>query len=393
VHAVLSLEVPADGETVALETAADWRFVGVDPAKGEFEEPVLVVPAVAVRASPAGMVWPVGRTEPGTVAVAVRSEGREPVAGTVRLEPPTGWTVTPDAQDFDLDAEGAERTMAFALAPTGAPSGGERTFRVVARTREGAAYGETVTLVDYEHIERSVILTPAAVDVNVVPARIAEGLSVGYVMGSGDDGPDAIRQLGASVELLSDTRVRDGDYDAYDVVVLGVRAYETRPDLQASSAQLLDFARAGGTVVVQYNRGPLGALAPYPLEVGRGSARVADETAPVTLIHPAAPVFTTPNRIGPADFDGWVQERGLYHAAAWDPAYTPLIEMNDPGEEPDQGSLLVAPLGDGLFVYAALAFFRQWSDRVPGAYRLFANLLSLDGETWSRFAAGSGDRQ
>jgi hypothetical protein len=207
-------------------------------------------------------------------------------------------------------------------------------------------------------------------------------------MGSGDDGPEAIRQMGAQVEMLDEARVRSGAFEGFEAIVLGVRAYEVRADVRAASAQLLDFARTGGTVVVQYNRGPLGTLAPSMLEVGRGSPRVADETAPVTMLEPAAPVFTTPNQIGTTDFEGWVQERGLYFGAEWDESWVPLLELNDAGEDPARGSLLVAQVGDGVFVYTALSFFRQWSERVPGAYRLFANLISLDGDAWRRFTSG-----
>jgi hypothetical protein len=221
--------------------------------------------------------------------------------------------------------------------------------------------------------------------ISVVPVAVSDGLRVGYIMGSGDEGPEAIRQLGAEVELLDEARVREGDFDGFSTIVLGVRAYETRPDLQAASAQLLDFARAGGTVVVQYNRGPLGSLAPYAIQTGRGSPRVSDETAPVRVLEPRAPIFTTPNRIDDGDFEGWVQERGLYFAGEWDDRWVELLELADPGEPPRHGALLAASVGDGAFVYAALSFFRQWAGQVPGAYRLFANLISLDAAEWRAF--------
>ena len=206
-------------------------------------------------------------------------------------------------------------------------------------------------------------------------------------MGSGDDGPEAIRQLGAEVEVLDENTVRSGSFGSYEVLVLGVRAYEVRPDLRAASAQILDFSRAGGTVLVQYNRGSLGSLAPQAIQVGRGSPRVSDETAEVTLLAPLSPALTTPNQITQFDFEGWVQERGLYFAASWDNAYVPLLEMNDPGEEARHGSLLVATVGEGLFIYTGLAFFRQWASRVPGAFRLFANLISLEPANWREFTS------
>jgi hypothetical protein len=204
-------------------------------------------------------------------------------------------------------------------------------------------------------------------------------------MGSGDDGAEALRQLGVDITLLDESSVRDGAFDGFDAIVLGIRAQEVRADLRAASEQLLDYVREGGVVVAQYNRGPLGSVAPA-LDVGRNAPRVADETRPVRMLDPSAPVFTTPNRIGASDFDGWVQERGLYFASAWGDGYVPLLELNDPGEEPQRGSLLVAAEGEGVFVYTALSFFRQWSAGVPGAYRLFANLISLDPAEWTAYA-------
>ena len=370
-----------------VEASSAWRYVGVDPARGEFEQRVLVLPDVSVRVTPEGLAWPHHRTEASSLSVVVRSEAEGGVSGRVMLQAPEAWSIVPESRTFELAGAGAERSMTFEIRPTGEVPVGEHVFGVVARRDDGRTYDEGYTLIDYEHIERAALFQPAEARVTVVPVAVAEGLRVGYIMGSGDDGPEAIRQMGAAVEVLDEERVRDGGFGGFDAIVLGVRAYETRPDLQAASGQLLDFARDGGTVVAQYNRGPLGRLAPYSLEVGRGSPRVADETAPVRLIAPDAPVFTTPNEITRADFEGWVQERGLYFGAEWDDRYVPLLEMNDPGEEPRRGSLLVASVGEGVFVYAALSFFRQWSERVPGAYRLFANLISLDADAWRAYTA------
>jgi hypothetical protein len=185
-------------------------------------------------------------------------------------------------------------------------------------------------------------------------------------MGSGDDGPDALRQLGLDIELLDEERVREGSFSGFDAIVLGVRAYEARADLRAAVEQLHDYARGGGVVVAQYNRESLGTLPPFPLEVGRASPRVTDEAAAVRILEPNAPVLTSPNRIEASDFDGWVQERGLYFGEEWDDRWVPILEMNDVGEPPQRGSLLVAPVGEGVFVYTALSFFRQWADGVPG---------------------------
>ncbi|HUF76497.1 MAG TPA: PIG-L family deacetylase [Longimicrobiales bacterium] len=379
--------VQVDREQTAIEMERGWRYVDVDPTQGEYAKRVLVVPAVSVRVAPAGLVWPSGSADARSLSVVVRNEAEGGSRGDVAIEPPPGWSVEPATQPYSLEEAGAERPLTFTLRPSGAPTPGQHVFHATARAEDGRAYREGYTLIDYEHIERAALHGAAEARVTVIPVAVGENLRVGYIMGSGDDGPEGIRQLGVDIVLLDVSRVRAGDFGGFDVVVLGVRAEETRPDLRAASGQLRDFVRDGGVVIAQYNRGPLGSIAPLPLDVGRGAPRVADETAPVRILDPSAPVFTTPNRIGPADFDGWVQERGLYFASGWDETYVPLLELNDPGEPPAAGSLLVVSEGEGVFVYAALSFFRQWAEGVPGAYRLFANLLSLDPESWRAWAA------
>jgi LmbE family N-acetylglucosaminyl deacetylase len=379
--------VPTRDEATRVELSGGWRYVGVDPTRGEFSKRVLVVPAVSVRVAPAGLVWPSGSGEARSISVVVRNEADGGSSGEVSVQAPTGWAVRPATQAFALDAPGAERALAFSVVPPATPAPGQHVFEVAATTSDGRVHREGYTLIDYPHIERAAIYTTAEARVSVVPVTVAEGLRVGYVMGSGDDGPEALRQLGVPVELLDANQVREGAFERFSTIVLGVRAEETRPDLRAASGQLTDWVRRGGVVVAQYNRGPLGSVAPVPLDVGRGAPRVTDEGATVRLLEPDAPVFTTPNRIGASDFEGWVQERGLYFASEWDAAFRPLLEMSDPGEDPAHGSLLVASAGEGVFAYTALAFFRQWADGVPGAYRLFANLISLDPDGWRAYAA------
>jgi hypothetical protein len=266
---------------------------------------------------------------------------------------------------------------------------GEHVFRAVATRDDGVRFDEQVDVIDYPHVERTLYLRPAEVRAAVFPVRIREGIRVGYVMGSGDDGLEALRQLGANVEEVGPDRVRAGDFSGYDVLVLGIRVYETRPDVAAVNDQIIAFAEAGGTVIVQYNKYeyPRGGFAPYPVSmgIGRSAPRVTDENSPFTVLDPESPMFTSPNRIVETDFEGWVQERGLYFLAEWDERFTPLLEFNDPGEEPVRGSLLVAPVGQGLYAYVALAFFRQLPAGVPGAHRLFANLVSLTAADWNAY--------
>ena len=371
------------------ETSRPIRYVGVDRAKGEFEKPVLIVPAVSVSVTPRGVVWPQGESDARTITVALRSLADDGSSGEVTLHAPPGWNVSPTSQHFDLTSAGAERSVAFEIQPGASVTAGEHVFRATAEVA-GHIYDEGFTLIDYEHIERSAMFADAAAGVTMVPVSVREGLRAGYIMGTGDDGPTALRQMGASVALLSEADVRDGAFSDYDVIVLGVRAYETRPDVRAANGQLLDFVRSGGTVVNQYNQYQFsnGGYAPYDLTIGRPAPRVADESAAITMLEPGAPVFTTPNRITQTDFDGWVQERGLYFASEWGDEYVPLLELNDPDEPARHGSLLVAAVGEGVYVYTGLSFFRQWAGRVPGAYRLFANLVSLDASEWAAFTAG-----
>ena len=197
--------------------------------------------------------------------------------------------------------------------------------------------------------------------------------------GPADREPEALAAVGVPIELLGADSLARGNLSRYEAIVIGGRAYETEPALVANNGRLLDYARAGGLVIVQYQQYPFiqGGFAPYPLSLARPHDRVTDEDAPVTVLDPAHPLFHVPNEIGPADWQGWVQERGLYFAHDWDSTYTPRLEMHDPGDPPLRGGLLVAHVGRGVYVYTALAFFRQLPAGVPGAYRLFANLLAL----------------
>ncbi|MEC7846873.1 MAG: LmbE family protein, partial [Gemmatimonadota bacterium] len=321
----------------------------------------------------------------------LQNEATSGSSGELSLEVPEGWEVTPSMIPFALQGEGTSRGFIFEVRPVRAVDAGEHVFRAVATRDDGVRFDERVDVIDYPHVERTLYLGPAEVRVAVFPVEMREGIRVGYVMGSGDDGLEALRQLGASVEEVGPDRIREGDFSGYDVLVLGIRVYETRPDVVAVNDRILAFAELGGTVIVQYNKYeyPQGGFAPYTVSMGsgRGAPRVTDENSPFTILDRESPVLASPNRIDEAAFEGWVQERGLYVLAEWDERYTPLLEFNDPAEEPVRGSLLVAPVGQGIYAYAALAFFRQLPAGVPGAHRLFANLVSLTAEDWNTHQA------
>lgn len=354
-------------------------YRGVDKASGEFVRPVQVVPALAVSLDPSLMVWPSDGREVREFRVTLKTLGDRPLEGTVGLGVPENWRVSPQSVPFSLPGSGGEAVIAFAVTrPEGAPDGlYDITAR--ARTSDGEGYSAGVTLVDYPHIRRGILFPEARSRVSVFPVAMPVGLRVGYVMGSGDGGVGAIRQMGAEVDLLGAEDLRSGDLGRFDAVVLGIRAYETRPDLAAANDRLLDYARKGGTVIAQYNKYeyPRGGFAPFEVEMSRPHDRVTDETVPVRILDSSHPILVAPNTIGPGDFEGWVQERGLYYLSSWDPAFQPLLAMSDPGEDPKEGGLLVARVGEGFYVYTGLAFFRQFPEGVPGAYRLFANLVSL----------------
>jgi LmbE family N-acetylglucosaminyl deacetylase len=388
----LQVELARGEPPVVASSVGEALFVGVDQASGEYREPVLVVPALSVSIDQETMAWPIAETEPREIAVRIRGEGEEGIRGSVRLEAPSGWTVEPTSVPFVVEGRSSVMSAAFQVQPPESGAAGKVALRAVAEGSGGGSWDQAIRMIEYPHIRRAVYVTPAQMTVTRLPVQIAHDLRVGYIMGTEDGGFEALLQLGAKTELLTPERVQTGDLSAFDVVVVGVRAYETRRDLVAANARLLDFGRAGGTVIVQYQQYQYatGGFSPYPVTINRPHDRVTEEEVPVRVLDASAPIFTTPNRITSEDFVGWTQERGLYFLGTWDDRFTPLLEMNDSGESPLRGSLLVAPLGDGLYVYTGLAFFRQFPWAVPGAYRLFANLVSLTAETWNRHLQAGG---
>jgi hypothetical protein len=242
---------------------------------------------------------------------------------------------------------------------------------------DGRAWSFKEYVIDYPHIPVQVVLQSAQVRVVPLDAKVPDGV-IGYVEGSGDTVADDLAHLGIRVELLDDEALRSSDLSRFHAIVVGIRAYNTSDTLRSQHERLMRYVENGGTVVVQYNTqsrlGPLdGRIGPYPVEIGRG--RVTDERATMNVLAPSHELLTSPNTIGPADFEGWIQERGLYFAEKWDSHYTPVFTSADPDEKPLEGSLLFATYGKGRYVYTGLAFFRQLPAGVPGAYRLFLNLI------------------
>jgi hypothetical protein len=241
----------------------------------------------------------------------------------------------------------------------------------------GRVFTASADIVAYPHIQTHRLYSPAAARVEVIDLAVAP-VRVGYVMGSGDEVPDALRRMGVDVTMIDTEMLATGDLSRFDTIVVGIRASESRPDFVANQMRLRAYMERGGTLIVQYQQTDYveRGLPPYPVR-SQGNSRVTDETAPVRTLAPTHPVFTFPNRITPADFNGWVQERNLYAFGTLDARYVPLLESADPGEPPQHGGEVYAEVGKGRYLYTAYSWFRQLRAGVPGAYRQFANLISL----------------
>jgi len=351
----------------------------IDQALGEIRRPVPVVPRLTVTLETDLRVRARADSgKPERIAVTVENQADDTTRGSVRLTLPPGWSVV-ESQPVVLAGRGARRSVSFMVTPP--PGGGEWVLQATAEDERGQRYDRGLREVAYPHINPTWWTVAARTSVRVVEfSGPAAGRRIGYVRGAADRIPEALQGLGVTVELLDPPILEEGDLSRYDVIVIGPRAYETDSTVVRHNERLVAYAREGGVLVVQYqqHRYFRGHFPPRPMDVADRHDRVTDEGAAVTLLVPDDPLFRGPNRIGSSDWDGWIQERGLYYPRTWDPAYTALLRMQDPGESPTEGALLTLRLGRGRFVYTGLSFFRQLPAGVPGAVRLFLNLLSLE---------------
>jgi hypothetical protein len=391
--------VQVAGTELELPRPVQYRYV--DRVYGEQVRPFTVIPPVALSLSEHAIVF--GDAKMRRIEVGVRSNGGK-AAGDVRLDVPAGWTVEPASRHFELTAAEEQINVYFNLTPPAGESRGK--IRAIAQV--GTQTVSTGTeVIQYPHITTQTLLPPAEATLVRTDIRILSK-TVGYVMGAGDDVPQAIRQLGQEVTLLTEADLAHGDLGRFDAIVTGVRAFNTRPDLRANIQRLFDYANNGGTLIVQYNvpeggappqgspaaagqtlpaaaptpavaasgdGGLLAHIGPYPIRISRND-RVTVEDAPIAFPNPDLRLLHAPNQITAADFDGWVQERGLYFSDQWDPKYVSVLESHDPGEMPLPGGMLYAPVGKGVYIFSAYDWFRELPAGVPGAYRMFANMLS-----------------
>ncbi|OWP63230.1 LmbE family protein [Hymenobacter amundsenii] len=356
-----------------LDIAVPVQYKHTDPVRGEIYEPLTVVPPVMVNVG--GQAFVFADTQPKTVPVTLRA-GKAGVKGSVALTLPAGWVAEPASLPFDLAAKDAEQTVQFQVRPGAGAKEGKTELRAVA-TVEGQAYSRGYQVIAYNHIPTQTLFPEATAPLVKLDLK-RKGQQIGYLMGAGDEVPEALRQIGYTVTLLKPEDLTETSLRRFDAVVLGIRAYNTVDQLKSRQPALLDYVKNGGNVVVQYvvNRGTvLPEIGPYPLTLSRD--RVTVEDAPVTLLNPKQPLLNTPNRITPADFTGWVQEQGLYYPEKWDSHYQTVISSHDPDEPAREGAILVADYGKGHYIYTGLSLFRELPAGVPGAYRLLTNMVSL----------------
>ncbi|NER14036.1 LmbE family protein [Leptobacterium flavescens] len=351
----------------------DLVFKYGNPAKGEIYEPFEILPPAT--ASMADKVTIFADANPREFPVKIKA-GKSNLNGTVSLSYPAGWKVSPERIDFSIAQKGDEKTVVFTVSPPDNES--EGYINPVIET-EGRNYSKELIEINYDHIPKQSVLLPS--EAKVVRLNIEKaGENIGYIVGAGDGVPESLKQIGYNVVTIQPEDIEEGTLEKYDAIVVGIRAYNVVQSLRFKQKFLLEYVNDGGNLIIQYNtarRNGLGIdnLAPYDLQLSRD--RVTDENAEVRLLAKKHSLLNFPNKIQETDFDGWVQERGLYFPNKWGSEFTAVLSMNDKGENAKDGSLLVAPYGKGHYIYTGLSFFRELPAGVPGAYKLFANMLSI----------------
>lgn len=362
---------------------AEFRYMGVPIRIGQVVQtvhrvhgiggvyqPLAVVPQISVNLPFSAAVVLLG-TATVPFPVTVSNQQQTDADGTLRLHLPSGWTADPPAFDFHLPPD-SSRDVSFTLHPSQL-AGQNYDIQAVAQTGNDT-FSEGFTTVGYPGLRPYYLYRPSTDRLRGVDLRLPSGLDIGYIMGTGDDVPADLAEIGVHPHLISPSELAQGDLSAYNAIIIGIRAYSSRPDLAGESSRLFDYVRDGGTLLVQYQTSQFPG--PYPLTLGRNPEKVVIEQDPVTLLKPDNPLFTWPNHITSADFDSWVEERGHSFLSSWSSQYTPLTSVHDPGQDPQQGGLLYARYGKGNYIYLAYAVYRQLPDAVPGAFRLLANLIA-----------------
>ncbi len=354
-----------------LEIVRDAVYKYNDPVKGEVYQPLEILPEVTTSIPEKVIIFPDNKSKEVPVKIVA---GRDSISGSVQLNHPQGWTVSPGQHTFELYQKGASTTVLFKVTPSVNQSEG---YLKPLASLGSRFFDKELVNIDYEHIPFQRVLMPSEAKAVRIDIK-KRGQRIGYINGAGDAIPESLEYIGYEVITLDPKNITAERIHNLDAIVVGIRAYNTIPELSFKQEILMEFVYNGGVMLVQYNtnrRLVTDKLAPYPIELSRD--RVTDENSEVKILAPDHPALSTPNKISQADFRGWVQERGLYFPNNWDDAFTPILGMNDKNYPETKGSLLVAKYGSGYYVYTGLSFFRELPAGVSGAYRLFANLLSL----------------
>jgi LmbE family N-acetylglucosaminyl deacetylase len=368
-----SVEMTYDG--VPIEVDQVVQTVKRVTGSGQVLEPLVVGPAISVAISPRAGIVPLD-SKSFPVTAVVHSNVKGPAKGTLRLELPSGWRSTPESAEFSAAQEGEDHSIAFQVRPGNLT---EKSYEIAAvATYSGRSYREGYQVTGYNGLRPYFLYTSSTYRTTGVDVKVAPGLKVGYIMGSGDDVPASLEHLGIKVSFLTAADMAGSDLSRYDAILLGVRAYAVRDDLRTYNNRLLEYVKNGGVVIVQYNTPEYDHnYGPYPYVMGTNPEEVTDEASKVDILEPANPVFNWPNKITESDFRGWAEERGSKWMQSWDSHYEALLSTHDTRQEPQKGGLLYAHYGKGIYIYNAYAFYRQLPEGVPGAYRMFANMVSL----------------
>ena len=373
VAATATLELEMHGIGFEVRQPIELRFRS--PEFGNVRYQASLVPQISVRFASQHIVVPLGQKE-FEVTVELRSSVAVDEPGSVRLALPDGWVSQPEAIQFQFARANEEKSLTFRVQSSTAAAK-EQTIEAIA-TLSGNEYVEGFQTVTARDLRRLTLFKPARQTVGTVDVQVSGTPKVGYIAGSGDEVAEAIGQLGISTKMLSSADLESSNLGEFDVILVGVRAYAVRPDIRKFNGRLLEFVKNGGTMIVQYQTPEFdNNFGPYPYKMGRFPEEVSEEDSKVAILAPNHEVFNRPNKITPQDFDGWVEQRGSKFWASWDERYTPLLECHDTGQERQEGGMLITEYGQGIYVYSAYAWYRQLPNGVPGAFRLFANMLSL----------------
>lgn len=369
----LSAWVTVGYQDASFQLAEDVQTVEKVTGEGNVLNPLVVAPAISVSIAPHAGIVPLD-AHTLRLTVTVHSNVKGPATGVAKLRLPSGWSSQPAVAPWSFSHDGEEQPIQFLITPAAVA---QRPYTITASADyNGASYESGYHTAGYPGIRPYNLYSPAVYETRGVDVTVAPGLNVGYVTGTGDNVPDSLANLGVQVHFLTAEDLATGDLSRFNTIVLGIRAYAARPELKTYNSRLLDYVKGGGVLIVQYNTTEYDHdYGPYPYSLS--NERVMDEKSAVQLLAPDNPVLSWPNKITAADFTGWFEERGHNFMGTWDPHYHALVEMHDPNQAPQSGGLLYCPYGKGVYIYAGLALYRQLPEGVPGAYRIFANLLSV----------------